>query len=145
MLQESTEDDEKENIGRRYADTGAEHTRRPPELGDEHALQREAIVSEVARQVRAKPVVRQKDRRENRKIARCTARCLKDADDRNKSDADLHIRNTAARLRDACVIQNQVSERADGSQNENPVPDRRDFSSALFLFVSRKQQERKQQ
>ena len=145
VLQESTEDDEKENIGRRYADTGAEHALRPPELGDEHALQREAIVSEIARQVCAKPVVRQKDCRENRKISRCTARRFKDADDRDEGDADLHIRDTAAGLCNARVIQDQVSERADGAQNENPVPDRRQLPSALLLLIRRKQQKGKQQ
>ena len=57
VLQISTKEHEQENIGSGNADARAQDALGAPELGNEHAFEQEAIMSEVARQIFAEPVI----------------------------------------------------------------------------------------
>ena len=96
VFQKCTENDEQENIGRRYTDTGAQKALGAPELGNEHTLQRKSVMSQISRQVSAKPIVRQEQGRQNGQISRSTPGCFKYADNGYKGDADFQTADASS-------------------------------------------------
>ena len=61
----------------------AENALRSPELGNQHALQSETVMTEIAGQVRAEPVIRKKNSCKYRQISRCPPGRFKNANHRD--------------------------------------------------------------
>ena len=138
VFQKGAEYDEKENIGSRHADTGAQKTLGAPELGNEHTLQRKTVVSQVSRQVGAEPVISQENGCQNGQISRRPSGRLKDAHQGHQGNADFQTADTSSRLGNAGIVENQVQERPGRTKDKEPVPQRRHLSPPLLLLIGRK-------
>ncbi len=93
----------------------------------------------------SKPVIGQKDRRQNRQIPRGPPGGLKDQHQGHPGNDQFQIADAPAALGNAGVVQNQIAKGQHSPSGEDQIPHRREPAGSGFLFIGGIEQEGKDQ